>query len=138
MRDEGGDQQIAVKNMDLPPERGGSRRQAGHFDGDVESELQAHAAGQHPAVEIARIAEPVAVDPDEPEQTSADGRHQKAIDGLAGEIARPGPTASADRGARRAPPRRSHGCPPKSPIAVVLSPSSPFGVLSLPAQAGIN
>ena len=96
-------------------------------------ELQAHAAGQHPAVEIARVAEPVAINPDEPEQAAGNRRDQKALDCLAGEISRRARTASADRGVRRAPPRRSHGGPPKSPIAVVLSPSSPFRLLSLRA-----
>src|SRR5262249_6950044 len=127
-------QQIADKNMDLPPARGGFRRQAGRFDGDVERELQAHAASQHPAVEIARVAERVAIDPDEPEQAAGNRREQKALDCLAGEISRRARTASTDRGARRAPPNRSQD---ESPIAVVLSPSSPFRLSSF-QPAGIN
>src|SRR5215831_15618127 len=115
MRDEGGDQQIADKNMDLPPARGGFRRQAGRFDGDVERELQAHAASQHPAVEIARVAERVAIDPDEPEQAAGNRRDQKALYCLAGEISRRARTASTDRDARRAPPRRSQAPPQNHP-----------------------
>src|SRR6478736_2777997 len=126
MRDEGGDQQIAEKNMDLPPAHGGFRRQAGRFDGDVEKELKDHATGQHPAIEIARVAERVAIDPDEPEEADGTGRDQKALDCLRVEISHRARTASADRAVRRAPPRQFHGSPPKSPIAVVLSPSSPF------------
>src|SRR5262245_9926841 len=104
--------------MDLPPAQGGSRRQTGRLHGGVEKELQADARGQHPAVEIARVAESVAVDPDEGEQANGNGRDQNTLNCLAGR------TASADR-AVRLPPNRSHGSPPISSIAVVVSPSSP-------------
>ena len=110
----------------------GDRR--ARFDGDVEIELQAHAAGQHPAIEIARVAERVAIDPDEPEQADGNGRDQKALDCLAVEISRRARTASADRAVRRAPPRRFHGSPPKSPIAVVVSHQAHSGC----QPAGIN
>src|SRR6185312_3859549 len=96
MRDEGGDQQIAEKNMRLSPARGGFRRQPSRFDGEVEKELQADAAGQHPAVEIARVAQPVAIDPDQPEEAEGDGREQKALDRLTVEISPQARTAAAD------------------------------------------
>src|SRR5262245_15393960 len=127
MRDEGGDQQIANKDMELPPARGGFRRQSGRFGGNVETELQAHAAGQHQAVEIVLVAERVGIDPDEPEQSSGNRPNQKAPDRPAGEIFRHARTF------RRAPPRQSHGGPPKSP-SVVLSPSSSLKLLSLPGS----
>src|SRR5262245_65504006 len=114
MREKCCDQQIADKDMDLPPAHGGSRRETGRLHGGVEKELQADARGQHPAVEIARVAESVAVDPDEGEQANGNGRDQNTLNCLAGR------TASADR-AVRLPPNRSHGSSPISSIA----PSSP-------------
>src|SRR5262249_47258463 len=48
---------------------------------------------------------------------------------LAGGISCRAGTASGDRSVRRAPPRRSHAGPPKSPIVVVLSPSKPIHVV---------
>src|SRR5689334_12566423 len=107
MRDEGGDQQIADIDMDLAPARDGFRRQAARLDGDVEAELQAHAAGQHPAVEIARIAQPVAIDPDEPEQTAGYRSDQKPGRCLAGEKSRRTPTEPAERDVRYPPPRHT-------------------------------
>src|SRR5215510_3712202 len=100
MRDESGNQQIADKNMDLSPARRGFRRQAGRLDAEVEKELQAHSAGQQPAIEIARIAQPVAIDPDEPEQTAGNRDDPKALGCLASEIFRSAPTA--DQGVKRA------------------------------------
>src|SRR5690349_9029511 len=105
MGDEGCDQQIAQEDMELAPARGGSWRQARRFDGDVKSKLQAHAAGQQPAVEIARVAQPVVINPDEPEQAAGNQREQNTLDRSAGEIFCQTWTASADRGVRRAPRR---------------------------------
>jgi hypothetical protein len=73
VRDEGSNQQIAEKNMDLPPAQGRFRRQARCLDGDVETELEDYAAGQQPAVEKARVAKRIAIDPDEPEKAAGDG-----------------------------------------------------------------
>src|SRR5262245_7410448 len=117
MREKCCDQQIADKDMELPPAHGGSHRQAARLGGGMEKELQADARGQHPAVEIARVAQTVAVDPDEGEQANGNGRDQNALNCLAGR------TASADR-AVRLPTNRSHGSPPISSIAAV-SPSRP-------------
>src|SRR5689334_24100186 len=108
MREESGDQQIADVDMELAPACGGFRGQAGRLDGDVERELEGHAASQHPAVEIARVAKPVAIDPDEPEQTAGNRGDQKPGRCLAGEKSRRAPTEPADRGVRYAPPRRTH------------------------------
>src|SRR5690606_12984470 len=113
--------------MDLAPAHGGFRRQTGRLNGDVEIQLQAHAAGQHPTIEITWVAEPVAIDPNKPEEAAGKRRYQKALDCLAGESSRRAPTAPGDRGARRTPRRQSHGGPPKSSIAVGLSRSSLSG-----------
>jgi hypothetical protein len=56
MRGKHGDQQVAEEDMELAPAHGDFRRQLRGFDGDVEIELQGHAACQHPAIEIARVA----------------------------------------------------------------------------------
>src|SRR5262245_24668159 len=117
MREEARNQQVADKNMDRPEAERRSPGQARRLHGGVEEELQADSGGQYPAIEIARVAEPVAVDRDEREQADGDGRDQKALNCLAGR------TASADR-AVRLPSNRPHGSLPISSIAVVV-PSSP-------------
>ena len=141
MRYEGGDQKIANKNVDLAHRASGFQRQAGRFKGDVETQLQAHAAGKHPAVEIARVAQPVAIEPNNREQSAGHGRDQQTLSKVAIQKSRQARTASADRTARRAPPRRPHVARPhvfQPHVARQTQPSlflhqTPYRLLLLPA-----
>ena len=74
MRDEDSNQHVTEKNMQPAPTHDGFGRQARRLDGDVKQELQGHAAGEDPSVEVTGIAQGVSIDVDQPEQRGRDHR----------------------------------------------------------------